>query len=154
MATIAELLEAANRKVQRCEETKALLKTAINGSGNTVGDKFSDYPVAISNGKALIAGAITDKGVSTSADATFEQMEKNVRSISGIEYVTINMGNEGKGTIIDSFGNSHTSGTFDTQKGSIVAFSRLGDYDLSGVREIVMDEIILVIKVNSDCDVI
>ena len=36
---------------------------------------------SVSNGKNLIAGAITDKGVSTSGDATFRQMADNIGSI-------------------------------------------------------------------------
>lgn len=83
----------AEEKLQKLMQTKDDIKTAINGSGNTVGDKFSDYPVAISNGKALIASAITDKGVSTSADATFEEIAGNVKLIqssSGNSSVSIN----------------------------------------------------------------
>ena len=36
---------------------------------------------SVSNGKALVADAITDKGVSTSATATFETMATNIRNI-------------------------------------------------------------------------
>lgn len=36
---------------------------------------------SVSNGKNLIAGAITDKGVSTSGDATFRQMADNIGAI-------------------------------------------------------------------------
>lgn len=117
MATIAELLEAANRKVQRGEETKALLKTAINGSGNTVGDKFSDYPVAVSNGKALVAGAITDMGVSTSADATFEEMEANIRAIQSSP----------------AFETSLVQVFFDTSGGAVVYCYQNGDFQVLNI---------------------
>lgn len=36
---------------------------------------------SVSNGKALLASAITDKGVSTSSDATFAQMAQNIGQI-------------------------------------------------------------------------
>ena len=36
---------------------------------------------SVSNGKSAVASAITDKGVSTSATASFEQMAANIRSI-------------------------------------------------------------------------
>jgi hypothetical protein len=39
---------------------------------------------SVSNGKSLIAAAITDKGVTTAADATFEVMANNVLSISTV----------------------------------------------------------------------
>lgn len=74
MGTIAD-------KLTKLQETKSALKTAINGSGSTVGDKFSDYPVAVTNGKASIASAITEKGVATAADATFDVMAENIRAI-------------------------------------------------------------------------
>ena len=74
MGTIAD-------KLAKLNSTKAALKSAINGSGNTVGDVFADYPPAVSNGRAGIAAAITEKGVQTSADAPFDVLETNVRAI-------------------------------------------------------------------------
>lgn len=69
-------------KLAKLNSTKAALKSAINGSGSTVGDVFSEYPTAITDGKSQIASAITDKGVSTSANATFQQMATNIGQIS------------------------------------------------------------------------
>lgn len=46
MATIAELLEAANRKVQRGEETKALLKTRLTEKGLDVASENNFYNLA------------------------------------------------------------------------------------------------------------
>ena len=68
-------------KLAKLEATKSALKSAINGSGSTVGDKFADYPPAITNGRAGIAAAITEKGVQTPADAPFDVLEANVRKI-------------------------------------------------------------------------
>lgn len=82
MGTIEEKLNAL-------KATKAALKAAINGSGNTVGDKFSDYPIAVTNGKSLIAAAVTDKGVETAADATFQQIATNISSISSVSMYNI-----------------------------------------------------------------
>lgn len=36
---------------------------------------------SVSEGKSAIASAITDKGVSTAADATFQQMSENIENI-------------------------------------------------------------------------
>lgn len=68
-------------KLAKLNSTKAALKTSINGSGNIVGDVFADYPAAINSGKSAIAAAITEKGVSTSANDTFAQMATNIGEI-------------------------------------------------------------------------
>lgn len=69
-------------EIDRLVRIKADLKAAINGSGSTVGDVFADYPPAVSNGRAGIAAAITEKGVQTPADAPFDVLQANVRAIS------------------------------------------------------------------------
>lgn len=43
--------------------------------------KLNDLFTSVSNGKNLIAGAITDKGVSTSGSDTFQQMADNIGAI-------------------------------------------------------------------------
>lgn len=68
-------------KLAKLNATKADLKAAINGSGNTVGAVFSAYPAAITSGKTAIAQAITAKGVDTAANATFQQMAANIGQI-------------------------------------------------------------------------
>lgn len=42
---------------------------------------INNLKTSVSNGKSLIASAITDKGVSTASDATFQTMANNIRSI-------------------------------------------------------------------------
>lgn len=49
----------------------------INATNQAVNDCFQ----SVSDGKALVASAITDKGVSTDATATFSQMATNISSI-------------------------------------------------------------------------
>ena len=44
---------------------------------------------SVSNGKSLIASAITGKGVSTAATATFQTMANNIRSLPSPEFETI-----------------------------------------------------------------
>ena len=80
MGTIAE-------KLAKIEETKAALKSAINGIGNIVGDVFDEYPTAISSGKSAIAAAITGKGVATAATNTFAQMATNIGEIGDSPFV-------------------------------------------------------------------
>ena len=61
-------------------------------SGNTFTLDSSQLFISVSEGKSAIAAAITDKGVQTAADATFQQMAENVAAIetgSGGTYETI-----------------------------------------------------------------
>ena len=66
------------------------LKDAVDGMGTTYATKTELEAVSadveecfqsVSNGKALVASAITDKGVETAADATFQQMADNISSL-------------------------------------------------------------------------
>ena len=43
--------------------------------------QLNEVKTSVSNGKSLIASAITDKGVSTASDATFQTMSNNIRNI-------------------------------------------------------------------------
>lgn len=75
-------------KLARLNETKALLKTAINDPA--LGDKFADYPTAITDGKAYIAQKITEKGVAASRNDTFQQLgDKVVEIQSGEKWIKL-----------------------------------------------------------------
>ena len=45
-------------------------------------NEISSLKTSVSNGKSAVASAITDKGVSTSATASFNTMANNIRSIN------------------------------------------------------------------------
>ena len=45
-------------------------------------DATNSLKTSVSNGKSAVASAITDKGISTSATATFDTMASNIRAIS------------------------------------------------------------------------
>ena len=66
----------------------SLSETSENPVQNKViTQKLNEVFQSVSNGKSLIASAITDKGVETASDATFEVMAENILSISsGGEY--------------------------------------------------------------------
>ena len=49
---------------------------------NGLQTELDNLKTSVSEGKSLIAAAVTDKGVQTAADATFQQMANNIRSIS------------------------------------------------------------------------
>lgn len=92
MGTIADKLQALNN-------TKSEIKAAVNNTGQTAGNVFSTYSGLINNyvnsvntGKSLVAQAITNKGVETADDATFQQMADNINAIqSGIEVETVKL---------------------------------------------------------------
>lgn len=44
-------------------------------------DATNELKTSVSEGKSLIAAAVTDKGVNTAADATFQTIANNIRSI-------------------------------------------------------------------------
>ena len=56
-------------------------------------NEISSLKSSVSNGKSLIASAITDKGVSTASDATFQTMANNIRSITSISSPKLIPGN-------------------------------------------------------------
>ena len=60
-----------------------LSETSTNPVQNkVVTEKLNEVFQSVSNGKSLIASAITDKGVTTEADATFQTMADNITAIS------------------------------------------------------------------------
>lgn len=50
-------------------------------ASTNVQDAVTELFTSVSEGKSLIAAAVTDKGVETAADATFQQIAKNVTAI-------------------------------------------------------------------------
>ena len=69
-------------------------------SAKAVYDELQEVFQSVSNGKNLIASAITDKGVETLADATFEQMAENIGGISSGGYSQTNSALGGKGLAV------------------------------------------------------
>ena len=61
----------------------SIADAADNFAATDVEGALSELFTSVSSGKTLIAGAITDKGVSTSATDTFSTMATNIGSISG-----------------------------------------------------------------------
>ena len=55
--------------------------------------EISSLKSSVSEGKSLIASAITDKGVSTASDATFQTMSNNIRNITSISSPKLIPGN-------------------------------------------------------------
>ncbi len=71
---------------------------ATNEAICELNDKVDDCFQSVSDGKALVASAITGMGVSTASDATFATMASNVGKISKGKFLTV-----GSGTSSGSF---------------------------------------------------
>ena len=56
-------------------------------------NEINNLKTSVSNGKSAVASAITDKGVSTSATASFNTMANNIRSITSISSPKLIPGN-------------------------------------------------------------
>lgn len=61
---------------------KTLTSCVYDENGKTVETRLNEVFQSVSNGKSLIASAITDKGIATAADATFQVMADNIGKIS------------------------------------------------------------------------
>lgn len=55
--------------------------TDVNNAISTLNSNQNNLFQSVSNGKATVAAAITDKGVTTASDASFDTMAGNIRSI-------------------------------------------------------------------------
>ena len=65
--------------------------TGLDTSIQSINTEISSLKSSVSSGKATIAAAVTDKGVQTAADATFEEIANNIRNIqTGAKYNTGN----------------------------------------------------------------
>ena len=78
--TIAKWLKDPESKKILAPET--LTSCVYDENGETVETRLNEVFQSVSNGKSLIASAITDKGITTAADATFQVMATNIGKIS------------------------------------------------------------------------
>ena len=80
--TIAKWLKDPESK--KILAPKTLASCVYDENGKTVETRLNEVFQSVSNGKSLIASAITDKGITTAADATFQTMADNIGKISVI----------------------------------------------------------------------
>ena len=62
---------------------RTIVDAIKNSEGKPLQNILDELFTSVSNGKASVASAITDKGVTTAQDATFAQMAANILSIEG-----------------------------------------------------------------------
>ena len=82
----AELAEPINRITtlenwkENLDATQIKLSNA-NFSGTNVNDGMNELFISVSNGKAIVAAAITGKGIETASDASFKTMADNINAL-------------------------------------------------------------------------
>ena len=80
--------DIANQKAYTDQKTQAIVDDVntnfadVEDAINALNDNVSDLFQSVSDGKELIAEAITDKGVTTSANDSFSTMSSNIKNIN------------------------------------------------------------------------
>lgn len=83
MEVAAELGDSPwNMKITDEEEPPLAAGDILTTEGDTVQEAIDGLFTSVSNGKAAVASAITDKGVPTPQDAAFSQMAENIGKIT------------------------------------------------------------------------
>ena len=99
---MAVLKQKLNRKNESGTYDEIHLKTdatviSLSPTDETLlSDEISNLKSSVSNGKSLIASAITDKGVSTASDATFQTMANNISSLAVYDPTKLNFSYTGQ----------------------------------------------------------
>ncbi len=73
-----------DKEIEALKEKDKALNNSISNNSSSIGSlntKYDQLFQSVSDGKSKIAGAITGKGVMTSADSSFDVMAANIRSI-------------------------------------------------------------------------
>ena len=92
--------------------------------------QLNELKTSVSNGKSAVASAITDKGVSTSATASFNTMANNIRSISTGPNVSVISGSVlyGSGRYYYQQYPSYTPPLFKIDYGLVIGYVKFNGY--------------------------
>lgn len=138
--TMGESIGAGPYTIEMTEEEEGDLSATQVGYNNVstgmvatnVQDAVTELFTSVSDGKKAISAAITDKGVTTAADATFQTMAENISKIKAgdslekvtvsFEYVVGDILAYGTGTDGALKEYNSESFTFETYKGSLLFF--------------------------------
>lgn len=80
-----------NEELKNNKESIDRIKLELDSNKEIIDDikeQMKEVFQNVSNGKELIASAITDKGIPTSSDATFQEMADNIKDIIDIDMVS------------------------------------------------------------------
>lgn len=135
---MGESLGAGPYTIEVTEDEDSDLSAAQVGYNNegtgitatNVQDAVTELFTSVSEGKAAIAAAITDKGVATAADATFQQMAEKIGEIQSTpEYELVEVSTSGANTQFITLKDGALLATFDRDstvqivKGTIFTFA-------------------------------
>ena len=92
--------------------------------------QLNEVKTSVSNGKSAVASAITDKGVSTSATASFSTMANNIRKISTGPSVSLISGSilYGSGRYYYQQYPSYTPPLFSKDYGLVIGYVKFNGY--------------------------
>ncbi len=84
---------------------------SVDLSGYAKTSELNSLKTSVSEGKSLIASAVTDKGVNTAEDASFQTIASNIKNIPGVK-TRASMGRRNVDAInyvwsVDSFDGTH-----------------------------------------------
>ena len=71
---------------------------SVDLSGYAKSSELNSLKTSVSEGKKLVAAAVTDKGVQTAADSTFQTIASNIKNIPGMK-TDARMGSNNKDTV-------------------------------------------------------
>ena len=81
MAVVETITKWLKDSAGKIVAPKTYASCVYNANGETVEAKLNEVFQSVSNGKSLVASAITGKGITTAADATFKTMADNIYSL-------------------------------------------------------------------------
>lgn len=94
------------------------------GNINGLQTELNSLKSSVSEGKSLVAAAVTDKGVTTAADAAFQTIANNIGKLETQEYVTVTMAGNSPGSADLTFYGftveGDTNSTFQVPKNSCI----------------------------------
>ena len=91
-----EIVTVARNEGSISAEGDAFNAKTMNDLEQRIADEFDELGKSVSDGKTLVASAITAKGVETATDASFETMASNIESISS-ELISVSYANKHAG---------------------------------------------------------
>lgn len=109
---ILDTMEEVSANTQANKLAGALALKEMNGEVTELNNNLTSLGKSVSDGKTLVANAITAKGITTATDASFQTMADNILSINVTKLITVKFGVSGYVTSwISGTNRGYTEGT-------------------------------------------
>ena len=102
-------IDITNNEISADMSTAVYDNTTSGATATNVQDAIDEVFQSVSNGKTLIAAAITDKGIQTAATDSFQTMASNISSLdiaTAEQIAAYNMMHTGNGSLLTSINNN------------------------------------------------